>query len=406
MGKKRPTAGLYQRNSKWYVDTWVQGRRLHGSTGTANRGEAKAFLARALEEQRKATVYGVRPTRPFMQAALKYLEDKARADSRSLSRDMQDLRHVVAEIGGMPIHLVHDGSLQSFRDARLSDGIAAGTINRSLAVARRVLNLAARSWRDENGLTWIAEAPMIQLLDDSKKRQPYPLTVAEQRLLISKLPEHLVDMSTFAVHTGAREQEVCQLSWRWEVQVPELDSLVFVVPSEVAKSGRERVLVLNSAAKAVVERQRGKHPERVFTLNAVPLTKIYNSAWKRARRDAAAAYPKTIGEECPTGFLNIRVHDLRHTFGRRLRALGVSLEDREDLLGHASVRMTTHYSAAEIGQLMRAVEKLVEMESHQSPTVTMLRAMRQTKKMSENGDLNGGDEWNRTTDLSIMSAAL
>ena len=44
-------------------------------------------------------------------------------------------------------------------------------------------------------------------------------------------------------------------------------------------------------------------------------------------------------------------------------------------------------------------------------TVTVLRAMKiardQKKKSSENSNLNnGGDEWNRTTDLSIMSAAL
>jgi hypothetical protein len=30
----------------------------------------------------------------------------------------------------------------------------------------------------------------------------------------------------------------------------------------------------------------------------------------------------------------------KHTFGRRLRAAGVSFEDRQDLLGHRSVRIT------------------------------------------------------------------
>ena len=40
----------------------------------------------------------------------------------------------------------------------------------------------------------------------------------------------------------------------------------------------------------------------------------------------------------------VRIHDLKHTFGRRLRAAQVSLEDRQDLLGHKSQRITTHYS--------------------------------------------------------------
>ena len=41
---------------------------------------------------------------------------------------------------------------------------------------------------------------------------------------------------------------------------------------------------------------------------------------------------------------HVRVHDLKHTFGRRLRAAGVSYKDRQDLLGHRSGRLTTHHS--------------------------------------------------------------
>jgi integrase len=54
----------------------------------------------------------------------------------------------------------------------------------------------------------------------------------------------------------------------------------------------------------------------------------------------------------------VRVHDLKHTFGRRLRAAGVSFEDRQDLLGHRSGRITTHYSAAELTNLIEAANKV------------------------------------------------
>jgi hypothetical protein len=46
-----------------------------------------------------------------------------------------------------------------------------------------------------------------------------------------------------------------------------------------------------------------------------------------------ARYEKELGRPAPEGFGRVRVHDLRHTFGRRLRAAGVSLEDRQDLPG-------------------------------------------------------------------------
>jgi hypothetical protein len=45
----------------------------------------------------------------------------------------------------------------------------------------------------------------------------------------------------------------------------------------------------------------------------------------------------------------VRVHELKHTFGHRLRAAGASFEDRQDLLGHKNRRTTTHYSHAELG---------------------------------------------------------
>ena len=56
--------------------------------------------------------------------------------------------------------------------------------------------------------------------------------------------------------------------------------------------------------------------------------------------------------------LRLRVHDLKHTFGRRLRAAGVAYETRQVLLGHSTGDITIHYSPAEIQELIDAVEKL------------------------------------------------
>ena len=85
---------------------------------------------------------------------------------------------------------------------------------------------------------------------------------------------------------------------------------------------------------------------------------MMTSGWKRARVRA--------------GLAQIRVHDLKHTFGRRLRAAGVSFEDRQDLLGHKSGRITTHYSAAELSRLLDAAE-LVADQNGKRPELVVLR---------------------------------
>ena len=56
-----------------------------------------------------------------------------------------------------------------------------------------------------------------------------------------------------------------------------------------------------------------------------------------------------------------------------LRAAGVSFEDRQDLLGHKSSRITTHYSSAELTSLVAAAEKVCDEKSHNSPATTWLR---------------------------------
>ncbi len=196
----------------------------------------------------------------------------------------------------------------------------------------------------------------------------------EQALLFGELPDHLQQKTLFKVNTGTREQEVCGLKWQHEVHIVELNISIFVIPAEDTKNGEERIVVLNSVAREVIEAQRGKHDVWVFPYKGNRVTRMYNSAWKSARKRAASKYEG----KAPWGFRNVRVHDLKHTFGRRLRAAGVSLEDRKDLLGHKSSEITTHYSAPEIANLIEAAEKVCMGDSRKTPALTLVRVKRDT----------------------------
>lgn len=354
---RRTMCGLSLRGGVWHIDKRIRGfGRLCESTGTGDRQEAERFLTRRLEEFRQAQVYGVRPRRTFRQAATKYLVDGSK---RSLARDAQDLRTLDPWIGDLELRHVHMGTLAKFIEARRRAGIKSGTVNRSLAVVRRILNLAARLWRDENGLTWLETPPLLQFVNWHDQRKPYPLSWEEQKALLQELPDHLARMVLFKINTGCREQEVCRLRWDWEVEVPELKATVFLIPCEHVKNGEERLVVLNAIAKSVVENERGKHGEFVFTYKGKPVAKIYNSAWKRVREKV--------------GLPQLRVHDLKHTFGRRLRAAGVSLETRRVLLGHTNGDITSHYSAPELEELFLAASKVCSDNSRKTPAITLLR---------------------------------
>ena len=135
--------------------------------------------------------------------------------------------------------------------------------------------------------------------------------------------------------------------------VPGIGS-VFVIPATEVKNREDRLVVLNDIARSVVESVRGEHPEYVFTFRGHRVGKINNTAWKNARRRAG---------------IPVRVHDLKHTFGRRLRAAGVSYEDRQDLLGHRSGRITTRYSMAELSSLLASANRNCESSLRRSPTL-------------------------------------
>jgi len=356
MGRKR-TPGLYNRKGIWHIDKQVFGQRICESTGTGSLEEAEKYLARCIEELRKTILYGIRPKYIFREAATKFLRENQH--KRSIQSDSDQLGILDKYIGDLPIELVHIGTLQPFIEARKRDGRKNKTVNFGLQIVRHILNLAASEWIDSNGLTWLQNAPKIKLLSINDARKPYPLSWDEQERLFKELPLHLRYMALFMVNTGCRSKEVCNLRWDWEIKIPELDTSVFVIPGAAVKNGEDRLIVLNRAAHSVVDETRGQNSEYVFTYKGKPVDRMMNSAWKRAR--------KLIG-------LPARVHDLKHTFGRRLRAVGVNFEDRQDLLGHKSGRVTTHYSAAEIGNLIQAANKVCEVNKDTNgPTVTLLR---------------------------------
>jgi integrase len=120
------------------------------------------------------------------------------------------------------------------------------------------------------------------------------------------------------------------------------ESLRVSDPRGAGQNGRERIVPLNAIARSVVDSRRSRG-EYVFELKGKRLSRMNNKAWRKAREAA--------------GLKEVRVYDLRPAFGKRLCAAGVSLEDRQDLLGHHAGRITSHYSQAEIANLIECEDK-------------------------------------------------
>ncbi len=386
---RKAISGLYQKGGVWQIDKVFRGERLRESTGTSDRQEAEQYLIHRLEQLRQQKVYGVRRTRTWEEAATRFLIENK--DQPSIKLTAHHLTHLHPYLKDLPLTHIDDQALEPFVKDRLKGmklpcgkqlkPVAPRTINISIERVIRVLSLCARKWRDEERRPWLDSVPMLAKLDLKKKvREPYPMTWEEQSILFAELPAHLQTMALFKVNTGCREQEVCKLRWDWEISVPELDTSVFLIPSDFGgrnersgvKNGDERLVVLNSVAKSVIDKQRGLSKEWVFPYKGSAMHRMNDSAWKKARVRAAKLWQEENLRPAHPGYASIRVHDLKHTFGRRLRAAGVTQEDRKALLGHKNGSITSHYSGAELGHLIEAAN-MVSATDSRGPVLTILK---------------------------------
>ncbi|MBF0471203.1 MAG: tyrosine-type recombinase/integrase [Gammaproteobacteria bacterium] len=400
MGRQARTPGLFLRGEVWHIDKrtkYAPEGRLRESTGESEIEEAEACLARRLAELKGAVLYGERIRHAFEEAATRYLREYDHL--ASILDQAIHLKQVMPFIGALPVDQVDSEALEPFILHERQRGLRPKSINNAIGVVHRVLNLCARKWRDKVGdgrkVPWCDVVPLLERVPVTGKgvKPPYPLDWTEQDRLFQELPPHLERMALYKVNVGCREQEVCQLRWEWEVNVPELDVSVFLVPAWImeneetevglVKNRQDRLHVISRIARAVVEEAREKRPKThlpkctihnggacncaysfVFGYKGYRVTKMHNSGWKSAWKRAGLP----SGENILKG-----VHNLKHTCGRRLRAAGVGEKTRKVILGHRDGDITSHYSAAEIGELLDAVERITNRGTASSPNLTVLK---------------------------------
>ena len=111
-------------------------------------------------------------------------------------------------------------------------------------------------------------------------------------------------------------------------------------------------------AQSVVKSVRGKYPEFVFAYRGHRIETTNNSAWQQVRREA--------------GIADLHIYDLRHTVGMRLREAAVREETIADILWHIRPGMTAHYSVAQIGELVEALNRITDERSRTNRSLAMI----------------------------------
>jgi integrase len=265
---------------------------------------------------------------------------------RSWQTDETILRiHILQKFGAYRLDQITDQAIAGLISRMRDAGYASGTTNRVLVLLRFIFNLA-KKW----GVPGSAKNPTAGLKTAPDVCRERFLTHEEVRRLLLALDadENCVAASAIKLLllTGARRNEVTHAKWEfvnWEKRT-------LLVPR--AKSGRPRSIHLNSAALELLKSiPRADDNPYIFPspVTGRPSPSLH-FPWFRIRDRA--------------GLLDVRLHDLRHSFASFLVNQGISLYVVQGLLGHTQARTTQRYAHLANDTLSDAAEVIRNVVLH------------------------------------------
>lgn len=325
--------GIYRRAGSrfWWIDFALpSGQRLRRSTKTPDRKDAEALLNKLKLDAYRGAVLGVKPHRSWQEAVVRYLAVKA--GLRSIEDTRRICRKLDPYFGSQMLHQIDGDAVWKVVQGELKKGNKPATVNRYLALIRCLLRMARDEWQ------WIVSVPKIRLLPGEVERDRW-LTREEADRLIAASPPHLAALIRFALSTGCRAREITGLEWA------RVDLQRRTAWLDQTKNGTPRGVPLNADAVAVLEAERGNHPQYCFTFRGQPIRwQLSNSGWVTALQKA--------------GLRDLRFHDLRHTWASWHRQAGTSTDELKDLGGWKSREMVDRYAKFATENLASAAARI------------------------------------------------
>ena len=223
--------------------------------------------------------------------------------------------------------------------ARYGNPRSAANVNRTIAVLKRMFNLAVREELADKNPCW-----KVKMLPENNARDRI-LSVEELERLLRYLPPHAARVVHFAYLNGMRAGEIFNLTWDKVDLAQELVRL----GAENTKTSEPRVVFLCGQAYDILKidgQVRSLDHNRVFTYRGKPLKKV-----KKAFTNACLK----------AGIVNFRFHDLRHTFNTNMRKAGVDHSVIMKLTGHKTPSMFQRYNTVDVGDAKLAYRQLEEL---------------------------------------------
>lgn len=347
--------GVYRRpdSSFWWINaTLPNGKRVRQSSGTENREDAEAYLAKLKLDAYRETHFGIKPQRSWQEAVIRYLSLKQ--SLRNFPALQRICRHLDRYLGSMSLNQINGDVIWTIIEGERKKGNKPATVNRYLAAVRGILRMARDDWQ------WIDTMPKIRMLPGEVERDRW-LTREEAERLIRVCPPHLAALVRYALATGCRASEITGLEWN------RVDLNRKTAWLNQTKNGTPRGVPLNEDAIEVLRGQIGQHHQYCFVYRGNRIKwELTNSAWHTALATA--------------GIQDFRFHDLRHTWASWHRQAGTSCDELKELGGWKSREMVDRYAKYATSHLAEAAMRIERQRAQNVGNIVTFASRSEARK--------------------------
>jgi integrase len=342
---QRGSCGVY-----WYKFMW-QGRLIRESTKQGNDKVARSMEATHRSSLAKGEV-GIREKKPMPTlgafltdrilpwAERTFADDTQRKNLKWYRNESRALREYKV-LANTLLDKITGELVSSFAAHRLAQGKQVATVNSSLRVLRRTLNLAVE-WEV------IDAAPKLKALGGERRRERV-VSGEEEAKYLAAAREPLASIATLLADSGTRPEECFRLRWENVTWLNGRNGALLVTHGKTAAA--RRMLPMTPRVRAVLENRwiaAGK-PEEGW---------VWPARTRSGHVEPNSIYGQHLAALQASKVRPFVLYSLRHTFLTRLGESGCDAWTLARIAGHSSVGISARYVHPSEDRVLEAISRL------------------------------------------------
>jgi integrase len=325
--------GVFKKNDKWWIDYYVNGRRIRKPVSNSKLEAEKVLVKIKSDLLMKRYAIPKSEKIKFIDFSMKYIQEYSIPKKRSFKSDISLLKNLIEYFGDLYLDEITDYHFEQYRNLRVKQKVknkhklvSQTTINREGALLRSIINRAVR-W---GFLSFNPITKMEMFKEEPKERI---LNHDEMKLLVSSANTPLKHIILVALNTGMRRGEILNLEWN------QINIEKGFISVKKTKSRKLRTIPMNPTMKTLFSKLslKRKGQDHVFENSETgkPLSDFTTSWYTLLKR---------------TGIKDLRFHDLRHCFATYALLNGGDIISLKETLGHSRIDTTARYTKALLGR--------------------------------------------------------